>query len=335
MNWRRWLLIILVISFFIFVLTQRQELAVLLQTLSQGRYLFLIAVFIYQTAQYFIYSYAYQLAFEIVGVKSRLLDLVPVIFASAFINNIAPAGGFGGAALLVDDAVLRGQSGVRAAVGVLLATFWETIVVLPYLILGLTSLLAIRQILLYQILAFAFYIIFVLILLTALLLGRWAPEFLTGVFIFLETQINRLSNLLIKRDLLAPQWAVNNAVEFIDASLVLTRYPREVSLVALYVFGSVTLNLLSLFFTFLAFGETLSLSALTAGYTLGYVFAVISFLPFDAALMQAIMILVYDSLGISPSTALAAVLVFGGISSWLPILIGFIFLTQVRSFRGK
>lgn len=334
MNWRRWLLIALIIGFFIFVLTQRRELVVLFQTLRQGRYLFLIAVFAYQTAQYFIYSYAYQLAFEIVGVKSQLLELVPVIFASAFINNIAPAGGLG-AALLVDDAVLRGQSGARATVGVLLVTFLETLSVLPYLLLGLTSLLAIRQILLYQILAFSFYIIFSLILLTTLLLGRWAPEFLLTVFTFLRTQINRLTNLLFKKDFLNPEWVSATAKEFIDASLVLTRYPREIGLVALYVFGSVTLNLLSLYFTFLAFGVNIGFSALTAGYTLGYVFAVISFLPFDAALMQAIMILVYNSLGVPTATALAVVFVFGGVSAWLPILIGFIFLTQVRSFKGK
>lgn len=334
MSWRRWLLIALIILFLVFLYTQREELAGLVRILEQGDYRFLIVVFILQAAQYLVYAYSYQAAFSIVGVESRFWELVPVIFASEFINNVAPAGGFAGAALLVDDAVLRAQSGARAAVAVLLVTVIETLTVLPFLVLGVSSLIAVRQILLYQLLAFTFYLIFVAILLTALFLGRWSPGFLKSIFFFVQTKINSISEKVFKREIISRSWAEENAREFIDASVVITKYWKRVGLVVIYVFASVVLNLLSLFFAFLSFGEMVSLSVLSAGYTLGFVYAIISLLPLDAALMQTIMVLVYSFLGVQTATALAVILVFGGISAWLPILIGFIFLTRVRSFRG-
>jgi len=70
---------------------------------------------------YFLgYAYLYKLGFDAVDVKSSTLALVPVVFAGIFVNAVIPSGGAGAAALFIDDARRRRQSGWRAAIGVVL-----------------------------------------------------------------------------------------------------------------------------------------------------------------------------------------------------------------------
>ena len=94
-------------------------------------------------------------------------------------------------------------------------------------------------------------------------------------------------------------------------------------------------NLAALEAMFAAFQHPVGLGTLCAGYGLGYVFAILLFIPLDVAATQGIMIVVYDSLGVPAATAVIAVLAFGGLNTWLPVTAGVLLVQRLRPPAGK
>lgn len=335
MNWRRWLLVLLVIGFFLLVIVRRVEIGELMRILRKAQWQWLIAVFLLQGLYYFIYTLLYSLAFRIVRVKARLFGIFKVLLSSLFVNNLAPSAGLGGAAVFIDEAVQKGESGARTAEGVLLVTLLEHLAVIPVLVVGLVALFSLDILGIYWILAIAVFFLFILTLLTALFLGRWSPSLLRGALQRLQNNLNRVWQKFFGQEWLDSKWANQNTIKFGRAGKQIATQPFLVGGAFGLALTLAVVNLISLFLVFFSFGQAVGLTALAAGYSLGFVLSAISFLPLDAALMQATMLLVYESLGVSSSSALAVVLVFGGINFWLPLIVGLFFLGQIKTFGGK
>ena len=91
-------------------------------------------------------------------------------------------------------------------------------------------------------------------------------------------------------------------------------------------------SLASLYAIFLAFRQPIALGPLVAGFSIGVVFWVITIIPHGVAAVEGMMMLVFTSLGITGTRAAAITLVFRCVNYWLPLVIGFFFLRQVRAF---
>ncbi len=333
MNWRRWLFWLIVLAFLIFLFSRRLELEELWRVLREGQWQWLLVGIIFQMAYFFLYAFLFQQAFSRVEVKSRWQELLPVIFASIFVNTITPTAGFGGAALFIDDAVQRGESAARAAEGLVLTEVAEHFLTIPFIAVGLTYLSTHHALYIYEIIGIIFYFIYILILTTVLLLGHIRPQYLKKILGWVQQKVNFLSFRFRRRALLYSDWASKNTRELKAASDALVVRPAGLIPLVLVSLAQQVVNLASLWFIFLAFGLRINLGALLAGYAIGFVFAVISVLPYDIGLMQVVLILAYESLGVPASTALIAILAYGGINAWLPILTGFFTLRSIRSFR--
>ena len=104
---RRWIFWILVVLFIWVVISQLSAIRKLVETLLSGQWQWVAIAAIIQVIYYINYAAIYQSAFLTVGVKSRIRDLVPLTFASIFMNVAAPSGG-----------ASRAGSGRRPASGV-------------------------------------------------------------------------------------------------------------------------------------------------------------------------------------------------------------------------
>ncbi len=333
MNWRQWLFWLIVLAFLVFLFSRRVELQELWRVLREGQWQWILAAVVLQVAYFLIYAWLYQLAFAIVKVKSRLLEILPILFASTFVNTLAPSAGFAGAALFIDDASLRGESGARTAEGLVLTEVAEHFSTIPIILVGISYLATSRSLRIYEIIATVFYFFYVIILILALLSGHFRPDLLKNLLAWAQKNINSLTNRIRQKGLLYPNWASENTREFKAASDTVIASPSLLGPLILVAFSQQIVNLISLWFLFLAFGLPIGAGVLVAGYTVGFVLAVVSVLPYDVGLMQVVMILVYESLGIPTSTALIVILAYGGINAWLPLLLGFFSLRRIRSFR--
>ena len=89
---RRWIFWILAVLFLWVVISRFSEIKRLAETLVGGQWQWVALAALLQVAYYIIYTALYQSAFLTVGVQSRLSELLPVTFASIFMNVAAPSG---------------------------------------------------------------------------------------------------------------------------------------------------------------------------------------------------------------------------------------------------
>lgn len=183
---RRWLFWLLVIAFIWVVVSRFTEVEKLVETLAQGQWEWVLAAALLQAIYYLTYTALYQSAFYTVEVESRVSELLPVMFASVFINVAAPTGGASGAALFVDDVARRGQSAVRAAAGTVLVLAADFGAFTLVLIVGLLYLFLYHDLKSYEIAGAAILLLFVGGLTGILLLGLWGSDWLRRLLGWLQ-----------------------------------------------------------------------------------------------------------------------------------------------------
>lgn len=332
---RRWLLWLVLVAFLALVISRRVEIGDLAATLRRGQWQWIVVAVALEAGYYLLYARLYNAAFAVVGVASHVWDLLPAVFASVFLNTLAPTAGLTSAAVLVGYAVQRGQSGARAAEGVLLETVAENLAVLPILLVGLGYLLLRHVLEPYEVLGAAIFLLYVAAL--ALLLGaaRWRSDSVRRLLSWVQDKANRLSARLARPGLFPAGWAESNAAALRVAATAIVVHPTEVARMLGIAFAQQLTNLAALEAMFAAFQHPVGLGTLCAGYGLGYVFAILLFIPLDVAATQGIMIVVYDSLGVPAATAVITVLAFGGLNTWLPVIAGVLFVQRLRPPQGE
>lgn len=328
---RRLLFWLLIIAFVWVVVSRFTEIEKLAQTLAQGQWQWVLAAALLQVIYYTTFTALYQSAFYTVEVESRVNELLPVMFASIFVNVAAPTGGASGAALFVDDATRRGQSAARAAAGTVLALVANFGAFTPVLIVGLVYLFLHHDLAAYEITGAAILLLIIGSLTGVLLLGLWQPDRLRRLLGWLQRTVNRLAGWFRRPALLTDDWAEENAAEFTGAAAAIAAHPRRLGRTLAVALAVHLVDLASLYTLFLAFHQPVGLGTL-AGYAMGILFWVVSITPQGIGVVEGVMALVYTSLDVPAAKATVVALAFRGLTFWLPLAIGFFSLRQVRSF---
>ena len=221
MNIRRLLLWLLLVAFGWLVISRFQELEDLAETLYRGVWRWAIVAGLLQVVYHVLQARVYQVTFSLVGVRSRLWQLVPVLLGSVFVNAVAPAIGTAGMALFVDDAVQRGESGPRTTTGTLMATV-GLYAGFGLLLVGALVYLQIEGALrLYELATAGVLLLFTLFLTSLVLLGWLRPLWLRRLLYLVQRVINGLTSRIRRTAPLPPTWAETMAVEFTEASQAL------------------------------------------------------------------------------------------------------------------
>ncbi len=335
MSGRRWLWLLLIVGATILVASRFTNARYFLSVLSQGRWPWLVAAILGHLVYFTFYALLYRFAFDAVEVKSRMRELVPVLFASIFINAIAPTGGAGAAAVFVDDAIQRGQSGARAAVGTVVVLLADLFMALPFIIASLVFLGLQHKLQGYTLGGSVAFFVFSLILVIALVLAAWKPRLLRRIFTWLEAIANYIGRWFRRDRLLSERWAENNAWQFTEGSRAILHHPRPVVFATLLVLGLHLLNLVSLYWICRGFNQHPSWGAVTAAFGMSFVYFVISVIPQAVGVVEGVMSLIFTTEGISGSAAITISLAYRGLNFWLPLIAGFFFLHRIRSFRSR
>lgn len=328
----RWIIWLLVIIFVWIVVSRFTELQKLVNTLGEGAWQWVGIAALLQGIYYVFFTGIYQSAFYTVEVESNVVELLPVTFASIFLNVAAPTGGASGAALFVDDAVRRGQSGARTTVGTLLMLVADFTTFALVLATGMVYLFLAHDLNVYEITAAIILLAATLALTASLGLGLWAPDLLRGLLEWAQRTVNRLGALFKRPNLLPENWVEENFEEFTEAALAIAAHPERLGRTLAVALAAHLMDLLSLAALFLAFHQSVSLGVLVAGYSMGVLFWIVSITPQGIGVVEGTMALVFTSLGVPPESAAVIALSFRGLTFWLPLLIGFLLLRRVRTF---
>lgn len=329
---RRWLYCLVATGLLVFGIVRYHEFKQIVSTLIHGRWEWVLVAILLQVVVFVLYAVLYQVSFFTVNVKSRLSDLVPLLFASMCIDVMVPSGGVSSVALFVDDAARRGQSSARAAQGALLVLAADLATMVPLLLYALHYLSAQRVLHAYQVLGVAAFVAFVGGLAAALLLGlRW-PHWVRGLLQGIQSIANRVAGWFRRPAPLAEDWAHRNAAEFTGAAAGIAAHPHRV--VRALILGLIihVIDVIGLYAIFLAYQQPVPAGAVVAGFALDVVFSVVSFIPRGMGVAEGVITVALTSLGVPAAKALVIALVARGLNIWLPFLPGFFFLRKVRTF---
>lgn len=332
---RRWLFWLLTFIFFFVIVTHFDEIFRLARIIADGQWEWLVGAVLLQAIYYLLYSSLYRSAFNIVEVRSRTFQLFPVIFASLFVNTVAPTGGAAGAALFVDDAAQRGQSPIRAATGTLLVFIAYHTTFTLILAFGLIYLFTHHTLAISEVIGLILFLTTMGTLSALLLFGLYRTDRVLQFFNGIQRLLRRLGG---KVRFLQPSegWAERNAEEFAEASLAIAMHPERSLggfLLALAVHAA---NLASLEALFFAFHSPVGFTVLVAGYSVGMLFRMIPFIPFQGiGLVESGMTLVFVSLGVDMPTAVLTSLAFRGLTFWVPMVLGFGLLYRLKTFGAE
>ncbi len=329
---RHWLLWAALLALAVLVFSHFTSLRSLVAQLGSARWGWVLVAALLHILYFGPYALMYREAFRAVEVESRVRALVPLVFAAIFANAVLPSGGAAAAALFIDDAERRGQSGARAAVGTVLVLLADLTSLIPFLGYGLAWLALRHDLWFYELLGGAIFAAYIGCLSGILLLARWKSTWLRVLLGWAKRTVNRIGRRFQRPALLPEEWDRRTATDPAGAATAITRHPKELALTLGCGFTAQLLSLSSLYAIFLAFRQPIPLGSLMAGFSIGIVYWVITLIPHGVAAVEGMMMLVFTSLGIPGPRAAAITLVFRGVNYWLPLLLGFFFLRSVRAF---
>jgi glycosyltransferase 2 family protein len=329
---RKIFLWLLAIGFIWFVISRFTEIEDLARTLHRGRLEWVATAAALQILLYISYTLVYHLALSTVEVNSRLFQLLPLTFAAVFMNVAVPSGGASGSALFIDDAARRGESPARAAAGLFLALIAEYSTFTVALLFGLGYLFKYHDLQIYQVIAAALMLTLIVGLCGLLLSGLWARDHLFKLMSQFQHLANRFVERLKLRRILRDNWASQSADELADAAQAITVHPDRLAKTMLAAVALHLINLTTLLALFIAFNQPTSFGILVAGYSMAFLFLIVSITPMGVGIVEGIMTLVLTSLGVPGEKALVISLSYRGLTFWIPFAIGFFMMRRLKAF---
>ncbi len=310
------------------VVTRFASLRDLAGSFSRARPGWLVAAAAAHCAFLVLYAELYRRAFAMVGLRGRLVHLLPVYLASTVANAVAPSGGAAAAAVFVADANRRGQPGARAVVGSIVVLVADLASLAPFLAWALAVLGGRSDLRAWLALGTGAFLALVALLVAALAMGRRHARALARPLRWVERIANRVF-ARFRRRAIRPGWAEDTVDQLAQASAAAASRPGGAAAALGLGAGLHVVNALTLGALFAAFGLPVAPGALVAGFSMGIVFYVVGIVPQGLAVVEGVMAYVFTSLGYDASRVAAAVLVFRALNVVLPVVLGLVFARRL------
>ncbi|MGI6106287.1 MAG: lysylphosphatidylglycerol synthase transmembrane domain-containing protein [Raoultibacter sp.] len=321
---------IIIVVVLAFVLLRGDQLVELVETIQRGAIIPIVAAVITQLGKYFAQSFAYSKSFAAVEEKMRPRDTLPLVFGTFFMNTIAPSLNTAGMALVVDDAHRRGiKTGKATSAAILMQISIEsgfmTIMIIGFGVLAITGNLDPLWLLLGLIV-----VVMVATLCGVLILGHKKPKLLMKILKPIEAFVNRVL-VKFKRKPLSP-WVEKVVISFGEAAGLIMKNPKITAQVFGFSILASTCELACFVLVGIAFGVSVP-QVLICGYVVATLFAMISITPQGVGVVEAAVVILFTSYGVSGTLGMTIALVYRGLVFWMPFLIGAVLIQRTKSFR--
>ncbi|MBI3241669.1 MAG: flippase-like domain-containing protein [Chloroflexi bacterium] len=326
------LLLLLAVSFVISQLGRLEEFAAVIQ---RGRPVWIGLAFVVQAAWLLNFAAQYRATYRVLGMSRSVRSMLPLVLASYFLNVAAPTGGASGIALLLDDARRRGHSRARVTIAGVLFIVFEYMSFSVVLVLGLIVLFRRGNLHLSELIASLILFCAAIGLISVVALGMRSAEALERFLVWMARLVNRLTRVILKRDLVSEPYAHEFAAEAAEGLQSLRNQPRGSWLFPIAVALSSKALLISLLFLlFLAFNQPFSVGTLIAGFSMAFLFTIVSPTPMGIGIVEGVMALSLQTLRVPLEAAVIIALAYRGFTLWLPLFYGALIL-QFSGLRVK
>jgi glycosyltransferase 2 family protein len=319
---KKLLVIVLLFLGIAIVVISFSELETIMSTLQKAHLTFFILAIVVQLLWFVTTGRMYQSVFHLLGVNESTLTLSRIAAAANFINVVAPTAGVGGIALFASEARRRGHPTGKVTVAAALFLLLDQAAFLVILALGLIVLVRRNDLDASEISASLILLGFAISYAFILYLGYRSEEKLGNLLAKTARGINRVVGVFRKKEYLSEIRAHEFAHEVAEGFSGLTE--RKSSLVRPVLWGIFDKALLMcvLMFSFLSFEVPFSAGTIIAGFSLAYLFLIVSPTPSGIGIVEGLMPIALKSLNVDWSHAVLITLTYRTVTFWVPFGIG-------------
>ncbi len=313
--------ILLGILFIISRFTEVQQIALILK---EGNFWYLGLAVLIEAVWVINLGASFQSLFGLLGIRQGILDFSRLAIAANFVNQVAPSAGVSGIAVFISQSPRNGRSSAVIAVGTVLFLLFEYLGLLSFIFIGLLVLGFYNSLRFTEIIAFILFLALAAALTTLLILAARSQEKLASVLTWLAIKTNRLLRPILHREVFEVNKASVLACEAAEGISALKHVRLGWLKPLLLTFSSKGLLIAILGLMFLAFNTDFTITKLIAGFSIGYLFVIISPTPSGMGFVEGAMAITLHSLDIPLESAAIITMAFRGVTFWLPFVLGMI-----------
>ena len=319
---RKFIVLLVLFLGVVFVITSFSELEHTLATLEKGNIWFLLLALSIEAGWFFLVGITYNSIYRLLGMQASFRDLTLVAAAATFVNVVMPTAGLGGIAIFVNAAKKQGHPTGKVTLAATLFVLFDLAAFLAMLSLGILVLIRRNDLTASEISASLFLFAIAALLGFTLYLGSKSAELMGNFLARLTRIVNTIVRPFIRRNYLHEERAHEFAHEMADGLASLPDRPRGF----LKPFLLSLLNkglLLSVFLcAFLAFQVPFSAGTIVGGFSIGYLFMIVSPTPSGIGVVEGVLPLALKSLRVIWSQAVVITLTYRAMTFWLPLAVG-------------
>jgi hypothetical protein len=298
------------------------ELETIMSTLRKAHLTFFILAIIVQLIWFITAARMYQSIFHLLGVYESTLTLSRIATAANFINVVAPTAGVGGIALFASEAHRRGHPSGKVTVAAALFMLLDQAAFLCVLALGLIVLARRNDLDVSEISASLLLLGTAISYAFVLYLGYRSEEKLGNLLAKIARGINRIVKFFRKQEYLSETRAHEFAHEVAEGFSGLTEKPSSLIRPILWGILSKILLMCILICAFLSFEVPFSAGTIIAGFSITYLFLIVSPTPSGIGIVEGLMPIALTSLNVDWSQAVLITLTYRTVTFWVPFGIG-------------
>lgn len=306
----------------LYVIINLTEVQKIVETFQRGDWRYIFMALFVQIILIISLALTLRAIYYAVGLQERLERLIILYSGANFVNVIAPAGGVGGLAVFIANARRRGQSTARVTVAGGLFVLLDYFAFMVILFLGLIVLVRRDNLNTPELIATGALFLLVMVLAILFLLGMHSTDILGRTLAWIARHANRFSWLFINREVLSEERAHSFAHDAGVGLRELRAQPSSLILPFLLSLTSKALLVFVLFLVFVAFQVPFSIGTLIGGFSIGYLFWIVSPTPAGIGFVEGALTLGLTTLNVSLADATVVTLAFRGITFWVPLFFG-------------
>jgi uncharacterized protein (TIRG00374 family) len=326
---RKFLIALLLLLGLVFLFSRLGEAQEVLMTLRMGDWRWLGVALVVHVLYVVNIGASFRTIYRTLGLEEQIARLTLLGLAANFVIVVAPSAGMGGVAVFAADAQARGHPTGRVTTAGVMYLLYDYLATLIASVLGLFVLFQHHEINGGEITAALILALMALGLGSLLYLGMRSGDMLGRALRWLSGVLNRLLRPFLRRDRFDASRAYAFGLEAAEGLRTARESPRGLLWPFALALSNKALMMTILFLMFLAFGQPFTIGTLVAGYSIGYLFTIVSPTPSGIGFVETAMTLVLRSLGVPLAPAALIVLGFRGFTVWLSLAYGMIAIRWV------
>lgn len=316
-----------------FLIGRFAEMQGVIEVLSRGKLGFILLALALQVFWIGVVGYTYQSIYHVLGLKAQPFFMARLATAASFINVVAPAGGFSSVALFISNARGHGYSTARVTVASVLFLWFEYAATLIMLTFGLGEMARRNNLHWSEITASLILLAGALGIAVLLYLGMVSAELLARVLRSGAGAVNWVLRPFLRRDYLSQDRAISFAHELAEGIKALRRNPRGLVKPALLALLNKSVLVMILSLTFLAFNISADFSTIIAGFSIAYLFLIVSPTPAGIGVVEGVLTVALRSLAVPIEASAVITLAYRGVTFWFPLVVGMVALRGLSHDR--